>query len=56
MQALIKTKSNFRNLNNQWLVVKEMKGKRVTCSIVADGQPLNVDFTLSEVVEFDSTK
>lgn len=54
MKVLIKTKSNYRDLNGTWLQVHECVGTRVSC-IVKDesahkGQ-LIIDFNLSEVVE-----
>lgn len=46
LKALIKTKSNYQNLNGQWLRVKEFIGNIVAC-IGPDGQ--TIDFTLSEI-------
>ena len=31
MKAQVKTKSNFKNLNFQWLEVAEILGRRVSC-------------------------
>ncbi len=55
MKVKIKTKSNYRNLNGQWLTVSEMLGKRVTCVIFDEGcaKKISVDFNLSDVIEFD---
>jgi len=57
MRVKVKTKSNFRNLNGQWLELVEVVGTRVTAktSFVEFGTQ-TVDFTLSEVVEMDTTK
>jgi hypothetical protein len=56
MKAQVKTKSNFRNLNGQWLELKEIVGTRVTCIVpFAEFGSQTVDFTLSEVVKIDTT-
>lgn len=56
MKVKLQTKSNYRNLNGQWLQVHEIKGKRVSCIVkdeeAKDGQ-LIADFTLAEVAEMD---
>ena len=54
MYAKIKTKSNFRNLNGQWLHVKEIAGKRVSCEVVINGNSRTIDFQLSEVTEMNT--
>jgi hypothetical protein len=52
MKAKVNTKSNFRNLNGQWLEVKEIVGTRVTCIVeFAEFGKQSVDFTLKEVIE-----
>ncbi len=53
-QVKINTKSNYRNLNGQWLEVKEISGKRVTCKVMDNENEegfIHCDFTLSEVEE-----
>ena len=56
MQAKIQTKSNYRNLNGQWLQVKEIVGTRVTCVVETEEYgKQNVDFRLNEVTEMDTT-
>ncbi len=50
MKVKVNTKSNFRNLNGQWLKVIEIVGTRVTCSV----EHLTIDFGLSEVVEMNT--
>jgi len=54
MQAKIKTKSNFQNLNGQWLQVKEVLGTRVTCLKFSQEfqKNISIDFTLNEITEF----
>jgi len=55
MKAKVNTKSNFRNLNGQWLDVKEIVGTRVTC--IVDSEEFgkqSVDFNLKEVTEFNN--
>ena len=56
MIAKVNTKSNYRNLNGQWLQVKEIAGTRVTCIVETEeyGKQL-VDFHLKEVTEMDTT-
>lgn len=56
MKAKVNTKSNFKNLNGQWLEVKEIVGTRVTCIIdFAEYGKQSVDFTLKELTELDTT-
>jgi hypothetical protein len=53
MKAEIKTKSNYRNFNGQFLEVKEIAGTRVSCIVdTEEFGPQTVDFTLSEVKSF----
>jgi hypothetical protein len=55
MKALIKTKTNFRNLNGTWLPVHQIVGNRVTCIIedeLAYNGELKCDFTMKEISEF----
>jgi hypothetical protein len=51
-RTIIKTKSNFRNLNGKVVDVVEMVGNRVTCKIWAEDLQkfVNADFTKSECV------
>lgn len=57
LKAKIKTKSNFRNLNGQWLEVREMKVTRVTCRFINEiNEIADIDFTLQEIEEFDYEK
>ncbi len=55
MKAKINTKSNFRNLNGEWLTVSEMKGDRVTCVFNDDqsDKTLLADFKIYEIEAFD---
>jgi len=56
MKVKLNTKSNFENLNGQWLEVVEMKGKRVSVKrqdAEANGGFVISDFTISECAEFD---
>jgi hypothetical protein len=56
MKAKVNTKSNYRNLNGQWLEVKEIVGTRVTCVVeFAEFGKQSVDFNLKEVTEMDTT-
>lgn len=55
MKAKIQTKSNYRNLNGQWLQVKEIVGTRVTCVVETEEHgKQNVDFRLNEVTEMNT--
>lgn len=50
MKAKIKTRSNYRNLNGQWLKVVEIVGTRVSCLVeTEDMGTQTVDFSLKEV-------
>ena len=57
MTAKVKTKSNYKNLNGQWLPVYEIRGTRVTLTVVDEihGE-IHADFALSEIVEFSHAK
>lgn len=50
LKVKVNTKSNYRGLNGQWLQVKEIVGRRVSC--VTDGYMAIMDFTVDEVVEW----
>jgi len=54
LSALIKTKSNYKNLNGTWLQVSEIVGSRVSCTTFDEEmqKPITIDFTLKEIVEF----
>jgi hypothetical protein len=55
MKAKVKTKSNYRNLNGQWLDVKEIVGTRVSCIVnTPDLGRQTIDFTLKEVIEINT--
>jgi hypothetical protein len=54
LTAQIKTKSNFRNLNGQWLKVVEMVGTTVSCRAEIDGKMQTVAFALNEIEKFNS--
>lgn len=57
MRVKVRTKSNYRNLNDQWLELVEVVGTRVTIkTIFAEFGTMTVDFSLNEVVEMDTTK
>jgi hypothetical protein len=53
MKAKVNTKSNYLNLNGQWLNVKEIAGKRVSCYHWSEDFQImiTIDFTLNEVLE-----
>ena len=56
MKAKVNTKSNYRNLNEQWLEVKEIVGTRVTCIVETEEYgKQSVDFNLKEITEMDTT-
>ena len=55
MKAKVNTKSNYRNLNGQWLDVKEIVGTRVSCIVnTNDLGTQTVDFTLKEITELNT--
>ncbi len=56
IKALIKTKSNYKNLNGQWLEVIEMADFRVSCKVFFEefGRYNIVDFHLKEVQKLNS--
>ena len=56
MIVKVNTKSNYRNLNGQWLEVKEIVGTRVSCVVETEEYgKQTVDFNLSEVTEMNTT-
>jgi phage major head subunit gpT-like protein len=56
MKVKVNTKSNYQNLNGQWLELREIVGTRVTCIVkFAEFGKQTVDFNLKEVTEIDTT-
>ena len=57
MKAKVKTKSNYMGLNGQWLPVNEIKGTRVTLTVIDElhGE-VHAHFYLSDIVEFSHAK
>lgn len=53
MRALIKTKSNYRNLNGTKLKIEKFEGRMITCLVYVPehGKEMQVVFSLGEVVE-----
>ena len=52
LKAKVNTKSNYRNLNGQWLEVREFLGNLVACIIIDEnGQKITADFNLKEIEE-----
>lgn len=51
MNAIINTKSNYRNLNGQTLEVIEQVQNRVTCKCFIEefNKEINIDFDIKEV-------
>lgn len=56
--AKVKTKSNYRGLNNSWLKVLELAGRRVSVQHNSNEfqKTITIDFTLDEVIEFKMGK
>ena len=54
MKAKIKTKSNYKNLNGQWLEVAEIIGNRITCYYFCKDfwRLITIDFIASEILEY----
>lgn len=56
IKIIYDTKSNYRNLNGQWLEVKEIVGTRVSCIVETEEYgKQTVDFNLKEVTEMNTT-
>lgn len=49
--AIVKTKSNFRNLNGKRLKVVEEFSNFISCEFYSEGQILKADFGRSEIVK-----
>jgi hypothetical protein len=49
--AIVKTKSNFRNLNGKRLKVVEEFQNFIACEFYSEGQILKADFGRSEIVK-----
>ncbi len=58
MLVTVNTKSNFKNLNDKWLLVEESNGTRITCKVFSKEfkKFILIDFTLSEVTGITDTK
>jgi hypothetical protein len=51
MYAKIQTKSNYRNLNGQFVKVKQFLGTLVYCETEISNETITFDVSLSEVTE-----
>jgi hypothetical protein len=53
MKAKVSTKSNYRNLNGQWVEIKEFLGTIISCIVFDEilGKHITVDFSLKEITE-----
>ena len=53
MKALVKTKSNYRNLNGQWVTIKQFLGNIVYCQYFCKEREILVtfDLLLNEIIE-----
>lgn len=51
--VIVKTKSNFRELNGVPLLVKEIVGTRVSCEVFDENiqRPVTIDFHKKEIVK-----
>ena len=55
MKALIKTKSNYKNLNGKYLLVKKIVLDIITCEYQDEsGDILTLHFNLREIVQFQN--
>ena len=56
MKAKVSTKSNYKNVNGQWLEVKEFLGNMVSCVIFSEEEQrhITIGFTLKEITEIKS--
>jgi hypothetical protein len=55
MYAKIQTKSNYRNLNGQFVKVKQFLGTLVYCETEINNEIITFDVSLSEVTEIRET-
>jgi hypothetical protein len=53
MKAKVSTKSNYRNLNGQWVEIKEFLGTIISCIVFDETlqKKITVDFSLKEITE-----
>jgi hypothetical protein len=53
MKAKVSTKSNYKNLNGQWVEIKEFLGTIISCLVFDEilGKKITVDFSLKEITE-----
>jgi hypothetical protein len=49
--AIIKTKSNYENLNGKRLKVVENNSNFITCEFIREGKIVRADFGRSEIVK-----
>jgi hypothetical protein len=47
MQVLINTKSNYRNLNGQWVNIKQFIGTIIACEIYCEKERRLITFDIS---------
>lgn len=52
--AKVQTKSNYKGLNGEWLLVHQFLGKLVAVKVLDEvtGKMITTDFNVKEVVEF----
>jgi hypothetical protein len=51
MKALVKTKSNFRNLNGTWVKIIQFLGEIIYCETIDEsGTTIRFDLSIKEVV------
>jgi len=53
MKAKVSTKSNYKNLNGQWVEIKEFLGTIISCLVFDEilQKNITVDFSLKEIIE-----
>jgi hypothetical protein len=58
MKALVKTKSNYRNLNDTWVSIKKFMGSFVVCEIFCNelNKKIPFDLYLFEIKEIKEDK
>jgi hypothetical protein len=54
--ALVKTKSNYANLNNQWVTVVQFVGSLIYCEYIDEnGEKRRFDLSIKEVESIKET-
>jgi len=55
-EVMVNTKSNYRELNGQWLAVTDQKRNLITCKVQSEHGVIFADFKPSEITDFRTIK